>query len=158
MKILQVGIDPARVPEALAAITPFACSAPILMQVQPLPEEAQDEQEFEELAVQVADAIQPTGNQPMRRTALQACLGGHDTFLDQMGDPDPSLRNAMGALSKALRPFSVLASPLDLICTRIKEYFAEGQPGAGGYRGTRYVPTKLGRRVYAILKARGVLR
>lgn len=109
--------------------------------------------EFEALAEQIAGAIRPTAKQPMRKEALYMALFGGETLHDQHGESDPSLRNALGALSKALRPiFKFDASPIDNIAQR-KKYFGN----EGHYLGTKYQPTKLGVRVRDILRAQGAI-
>ena len=154
--IIQFEVAEMHVSAAVGALLPFAASTPLLLASQSLPEEIIEAQEFEERAQKIAEAVRPNGNQPMRKEALEAVLLGHDTFWDQQGTPDPALRNAVGAFSKALKPFSIFTSPLDLICTRVKHYDTTG-PFKGKYLGTRYVRTALGTRVRDILKQKGVL-
>lgn len=150
--IIQVQVAEAQLASAVAAVLPFAIGTPAVFAPQPLPEQVVEAQEFEAKAQAIAQAIRPRSSQPLRQEALRAVLGGHDTYWDQQGAADPTLRNAVGALSKALRPFSFLPSPLDLLCTRQK-HFATQEPGKGSYLGTRYVRTLLGTRVRDILKA-----
>ena len=63
----------------------------------------QGDDELAKLAQKVVDAVRPKPSQPLRREALQKLLSGHDTFSNQTGQADPALRNAMGAISKALK-------------------------------------------------------
>lgn len=156
MAILQVEVDRAKIEAALSAILPFATAEPKLYDQLALPTAVPEADDLDALAHKIADAIRPTGNQAMRSEALRATLIGHDTFHDQAATPDPALRNAVVALSRALRPFSIFDSPLDLICSRHKDYFADG-PCKGRYRGIRYVPTELGQRVRTVLKSSGAL-
>ena len=94
----------------------------------------------------------------MRLETLEFVLNRGDTWLDQNGEPDPALRNATGALSKALRKFAPYEeSPLDILCTRQRHTVPSG-PYKGRYQGTRYIPTKLGMRVKEILQEWGVMR
>lgn len=105
------------------------------------------------LAQQIADTIRPSGKQLMRKKALQMALLGWDTFQDQKGEGDPSLRNTMGALSKALRPFFPHdPSPIERISSRRKIFANEGN-----YLGTRYAPTTLGMCIRDILQRDGVI-
>lgn len=112
-----------------------------------------DDEEFEQTAQKLAKLIRPTARQPMRSEALNAALFGFDTLHDQRGNDDPSLRNALGALSKAMRPmFPNDPSPIDRLATR-RKYFRDD----GRYLGTIYTPTKLGVRVKEILEAMNAL-
>jgi hypothetical protein len=106
---------------------------------------------LDELATKIATAIRPNARQSMRQEALRAALGGWDTFWDQEGTPDPALRNAFGAISKAMRAvFPHDASPIDRIVIRRKRFDKDG-----AYLGTSYHQTQLGLRVRDILKAEG---
>ncbi|MBB5698511.1 hypothetical protein [Sphingomonas yantingensis] len=136
---------------AINAIAPFLIGQPKLFAAQPTPDSQVPEYELKEFAQKIAAHIAPKGNQPARLKALQVVFTGHDTFLNQGGEPDSDLRNAVSALSRSLRVFTASSSPLDILCTRIKEYFLEG-PYKGKYRGTYYRPTKLGEYVYQILQ------
>ena len=144
------------VAEVIDAVTSMSIGKPKLFVSQPLPESPKKAVEFEELAQAIAKAVRPRANQSMRAETLRLVLRGGDTFFDQKGEPDPALRNATGALSKALRKFSMWDSPLDLICERIREVFPKG-PAKGQYQGTRYVPTRLGKRVREILEESGAI-
>src|SRR6185295_13833355 len=106
------------------------------------------------LAAKIVDAVRPTAKQPMRKDALGFALLGGDTFWDQQGEADPSMRNALGALSKAMRAvFPFDASPIDRIARRVKQF----HKADGHYLGTKYFRTALGNRVYEILKAEKIL-
>jgi hypothetical protein len=152
--IIQFQCKEGMIAEAIDAVSSMMIGKPQLFAAQPLPPSPKKLLEFEELAQRVAKAIKPRANQPMRAETLKLVLGGGDTFWNQKGEADPALRNATGALSKALRPFSMWDSPLDLICSRVREVVAKG-PFKGKYQGTRYVPTKLGKRVREILELSG---
>jgi hypothetical protein len=79
---------------------------------------------------------------------LRKLLGGHDTFSDQRGEPDPALRNAMGAISKALKSVFFHDQAVHRLAVPKKTHFPDGS-----YRGTVYVPTPLGELVRELLKA-----
>jgi hypothetical protein len=65
----------------------------------------------------------------------------------------PALRNGLGALSRALRPFAKYrASPIDIIAERVKHFDKDGV-----YLGTRYIPNTLGQLVYDYLKSENAL-
>jgi hypothetical protein len=114
-----------------------------------------NEKAFEERAQAIARKIKSRQSQKMRQEALRYVFNEENTFWAQHGDPDPALRNATGALSKALRSFAPYhESPLDIICERRREVFDKG-PLKGTYQGTQYVLTKLGKRVREILKEIG---
>lgn len=105
------------------------------------------------LAREIAEAIRPKGKQTMRAEALKAAFGNYDSFVDQAGEIDGGMRVALGALSRALRPFARhLASPMDLIAVRERQYL-----DGGGYRGTSYKCTTLGKLVCEELKAMKVI-
>lgn len=142
--------------EAIDALSSIMIGKPQIFAAQPLPTSPKKALEFEELAQRIAKAIMPRANQPMRAETLKLVLTGGNTFWEQKGESDPALRNATGALSKALRRFSTWDSPLDLICTRVREVVPNGAY-KGKYQGTRYVPTKLGKRVRQILEQSGAI-
>ncbi|EJN13541.1 hypothetical protein PMI42_03114 [Bradyrhizobium sp. YR681] len=104
--------------------------------------------ELTELAQSVAAAVRPKPSQPFRKEALRKLLGGHDTFGDQRGEPDPALRNAIGAISKALKSVFFHDQAVHRLAAPKKTYFPDGS-----YRGTVYVVTPLGERVRDLLKA-----
>jgi hypothetical protein len=157
MTTLLIKTQSKAVPEILSAIQAIVPLTEItLLEEEPLPPPAdQAKKDFEELAQRVATKIRPKANQKMRSEANQFVLMGKDTFkvglLDSFAGDDPSLRNALGALSKSLRSiFQWEQSPLDKIARREKHFHKDGS-----YLGTRYVPTKLGIRVREILEANG---
>ncbi|MBY5798973.1 hypothetical protein [Rhizobium leguminosarum] len=132
---------------ALEALAPFVAPENIkLYNAIPLPSDQDDE--FAKLAPQVVDAVRPQPTQPLRKEALLKLLNGHDTFSDQGGEPDPALRNAMGAISKALRSVFAHDHAMRRLAIPKKTYFPDGT-----YRGTVYVVTPLGARVRDLLKA-----
>jgi hypothetical protein len=144
--------DLSKVPSVLGALEPVVPQGTItLYESKPLPQPPSAEDvALEALAKKVADAIRPTAKQPMRIEAIRAALGGWDTFHDQEGEVDPALRNALGALSKAMKQvFPNDSSPIERIATRKR--FSD----KGGYLGTRYHATPLGVRVRKILEADG---
>lgn len=154
---MMIQIRPAKgaVDPILKAISSLVAEGQVeLFEVQELPKPTDEEDsELESTALEIAKLIRPTARQPMRAEALQVVLGGWDTFWDQKGEPDPSLRNALGAVSKAMRPiFPFESSPIDRLATRRKHFGDHG-----GYLGTIYTPTKLGKRVKEILEAEKAL-
>ena len=153
--IIMIRADGNAVDAILRAVRPLVAEdrieffAPAVM-----PGLADEEKKIESLAQEIANAIRPTAKQPMRPEALRVALKGWDTFWDQKGEADPALRNALGALSKAMRPiFPYDASPIDRLATRTKKF----DDKTGHYLGTVYRPTALGNRVREILEAEGSL-
>ncbi|WOF43182.1 hypothetical protein KNJ79_19000 [Sphingopyxis indica] len=143
--------------DLLEAVKTLAHGAPRVFTQQEVPKLPSAEKEFEDRAYAIAKAIKPRPSQPMRREALRMALCNGDTWFDQKGEPDPAMRNATGALSKALRPFAPWEeSPLEILCRRQREVVAKG-PYKGKYQGTRYLPTSLGKRVREILNEWGVI-
>jgi hypothetical protein len=148
MITLNIEIAEQHLKAALGALAPFAPPESIkLYQQIPCPggENDQEEHQFAQI---VAKAIRPQPNQPMRKEALQKLLGGHDTFTDQKGEPDPALRNAMGAISKALKSVFSHDKAIQRLAIPKKTYFDDGH-----YMGTIYLLTPLGAKVRDILKA-----
>lgn len=155
--IIQVECDEGKVVEILEAIKSLGKN-PKIFSTAPLPKLPSAQKEFEARAQSIAKAIKPRPNQTMRLETLEFVLNGGDTWRDQKGESDPALRNATGALSKALRRFAPYSeSPLEILCDRRRETIAKG-PFKGRYQGTRYVPTMLGKRVREILQEWGILR
>lgn len=133
--------------QALASLVPEKSIQ--LLESKLLPKATLNQVAVDALAEAIVERVQPTARQPMRREALRAALTGWDTFIDQNGAADPNLRNAFGALSKALKPlFPGEASPIDRLVVRRKRF----NPKDGRYLGTVYEPTPLGLAVKAILK------
>lgn len=156
MNTIQLTLDPSAVPNVLKALAPFVPTSNIqLFTALPLPaEEEKPDATQLALAKQVADLLRPTANQLMRLQALRAIFGGYDTFVDEKGEANPSMRNAIGAASKSLRPlFKYDASPLERLVRRRKHYEA----GTTNYLGTRYEMTALGLLVRRILMDEGVI-
>ncbi len=154
---MMIQIRPANgaVDPILKAISSLVAEGQVeLFELQELPKPTNEEdQELESTAQKIAKLIRPTARQPMRGEALKVALVGWDTFMDQKGEADPSLRNALGAVSKAMRPiFPYDSSPIDRLATRRKRF-----DDHGGYLGTVYTPTKLGIRVKEILEAENAL-
>lgn len=153
MSVMILEIDDptqmAAVQKAVAQILPPA-SIKVFQELQPdAPSAAANP--LDELAAKIAVAVRPNARQSMRQEALRAALGGWDTFWDQKGTPDPALRNAFGAISKAMRSvFPHDASPIDRIVVRRKRFDKDGT-----YLGTSYQQTQLGLRVRDILKVEG---
>lgn len=157
MVMIQFECEAEQVPEVLEALKSRARN-PRIFSPQKLPELPSAKREFEARAQAIAKRIKPRPNQAMRQETLEFLLSGGNTWLDQQGEPDPALRNATGALSKALRPFAPFEeSPLEILCERRRETVPSG-PYKGRYQGTRYVPTRLGKRVREILQESGILR
>jgi hypothetical protein len=133
---------------ALDALSPFVPPESIkLFAALPLPP-AQNDDELKELAKTVVAAVRPKPTQPLRKEALQKLLRGHDTFFDQQGEPDPALRNAMGAISKALKSVFFHDQAVQRLAVPKKTHFSDGK-----YRGTVYVVTPLGALVRDLLRA-----
>lgn len=83
---------------------------------------------------------------------LSGLLHGDDSWSMSRGDSKFSIRPETIALSRRLKPiFPYLASPIDALVVRQREYFAEG-----GYKGIRYIPTPLGAAVREALKAENI--
>lgn len=157
MAIIQIECDDEKVVDVLEAIKKLGTN-PKVFAPRPLPKLPSAALEFETLAQAIAKIVRPRPNQPMRREALEFVLNGGSTWSDQKGEPDPALRNATGALSKALRRFDRWAdSPLEILCERRREVVPSG-PYKGQYQGTTYIPNKLGKRVREILQEWGELR
>jgi len=152
MKYLTVQVPDDTLTSILQALTPLVPPNAIqLFEPLPISKEPEDDG-LGKLALQVLEIVRPKPSQPMRKEALQKLLNRHDTFWDQGGEPDPALRNAMGALSKALRA----VFPHDQAIRRLavpKKTFMDN----GAYQGTAYVITPLGKRVRDLLKAEGIL-
>jgi hypothetical protein len=157
MKLIQFECDDVKVVDALEALKGIGRNAK-LFSSNPLPNLPSTRKEFEARALAIAEAIKPRANQRMRLEALEIVLNGRDTWFDQSGEPDLALRNATGALSKALRRFAPWTdSPLEILCERRRMMVPDG-PQKGRYQGTRYIPTRLGHRVREILRERGIMR
>jgi hypothetical protein len=155
--LIQIECDTDKVVAILEATKSFARTAKLFSQA-PLPDLPSERAKFEERALAIAKWIRPRPNQAMRLETLEFVLNGGDTWLDQHGEADPALRNATGALSKALRRFAPFEeSPLEILCERRRQTIGSG-PYKGRYQGTRYVPTRLGKRVREILQEWGVLK
>ena len=108
----------------------------------------QGEDELTKLAQKVVEAVRPKPTQPLRKEALRKLLSGHDTFANQGGEADPALRNAMGAISKALKSVFAHDHAMRRLAVPKKTHFPDGS-----YRGTIYSITPLGARVRDLLKA-----
>jgi hypothetical protein len=157
MVTVQFDIAEEKLGDALDAVRRFMPANLRIFTTQPIPHSPMREAELQQLAHKIALAIAPRPEQRARREALRLILEGGDTFLSQQGGPDPALRNATGAISKSLRRFDpYAASPLDLLCERRREVYVRG-PGKGNYKGMRYIPTALGRRVLQKLRELGKL-
>lgn len=156
MAIVQFECRDDDVSDAVDAVSALVIGRPRIFTPQPSPTSPKKAGELEATAQAIAKVVRPRANQSMRLEILKLVLKGGDTWFDQNGEPDPGLRNATGALSKALRPFSTWDSPLDLICTRKREVVHDGAY-KGRYQGTRYIPTQLGGRVKQILEEQGVI-
>lgn len=155
MQMIQLSLEPAAVPHVLKAVAPFVTPENIQLfsSVEPPKPEGPDPGQLA-LAKQIADLLRPTGNQSMRLAALGAIFGGYDTFFDEHGEANPSMRNAIGAASKSLRPlFKYEDSPLERLVRRRKHY----EPGTTNYLGTRYELTALGLLVRKVLMDEGVI-
>ena len=136
----------------LQALTPFVPLDSIsLFEAVPTPED-EDHSALHQLALKVVDVVRPKPNQSMRLEALRALLGGHDTWWKQGGESDPALRNAIGAVSKALKIMFDHDHPVRRLAVPKKIYFPDGE-----YKGTTYLITSLGQCVRGILESEGVL-
>ena len=133
---------------ALNALATFVTPQGIkLYSAVPLPA-GDNDVELTKLAQKVVEAIRPQPTQPLRKEALQKLMSGHDTFSNQGGEPDAALRNAMGAISKALKSVFPHDQAVRRLAVPKKTHFPNG-----AYRGTVYVLTPLGARVRDLLKA-----
>ncbi len=155
MKVVLFEISDDKLVDALDALRPLSPGKLRVMEDRPVPPSPARELELEQLAAKIAKAIAPRPDQHARRDALRLVLGGGDTFNAGEGEADPALRNATGALSRALRRFDPFAeSPIELLCERRREIFTKGEH-KGTYKGMRYIPTRLGGIVHRILKQQG---
>lgn len=152
MTLLIVHIQKTAIPKLLQALMPLVPPEAISLYEEIPISEKKDDVAPNQLVLEVVAAIRPKGNQTMRVEVLRAIFGGHDTFLDQGGKPDPALRNGVGALSKALKAVFNHGQPLRRLVVPKKNYF----PG-GAYKGTTYQLTALGEQVRDRLKVEGVL-
>ena len=133
---------------ALKALAPFVAPEHLkLFNPIALPNDQSDD-EINQLAQKVVEAVRPKPTQPLRKEALQKLLSGHDTFTNQGGEADPALRNAMGAISKALRSVFAHDHAMRRLAIPKKAHFPDG-----AYRGTVYILTPLGARVRDLLEA-----
>ncbi|MCW2084349.1 hypothetical protein ABIE85_008364 [Bradyrhizobium diazoefficiens] len=95
----------------------------------------------------VAQVVKVVRDAPQRHV-LQSLLYGDDTWRMSRGDAN-SIRPETIALSRRLKAvFPHLASPIDALVVRQREYFKEG-----GYKGIRYIPTPLAVAVREALKS-----
>ncbi len=148
MTMLLAEIPDQSVKGVLDALAPFIAPESIkLFDPVPLPP-VQNDDDLTQLAQSVVAAVRPKPTQPLRKEALRKLLGGHDTFSDQRGEPDPALRNAMGAISKALKSVFFHDQAVHRLAVPKKTHFPDGT-----YRGTVYVVTPLGALVRDLLKA-----
>lgn len=152
MITIMFDVQDSNATSALSAINPFAVGKIRTCTEYVLPTPSAKNINLNHLAREIAEKIKPSGKQTMRLEALDAALNGYDSFEDQQGEKNDSMRVALGALSKALRPFSNSSSPIELIADRTKRYSQEGT-----YLGTKYTPTDLGKRIHQILVDEGVL-
>ena len=141
-------------PDVIAALKPFLTSSvQTFVQYEPTtPDSLVDDIDVDEdLAQAIAEKIKPSAKQPMRKEVLKNVLWHWDSFLSTGGEGDTSMRGAIGSLSKSLKSLAPLMThPVELICTRERQFEANGQ-----YRGTVYEPTRLGLRVREILIKHG---
>ena len=150
-KMVQFECEETKLTDALDRLRELGVGRLTVYAAEALPASPMLAKQFETRAQAIAKAIQPRQGQDLRRETLQLVLSGSDTFFGQHGEPDPALRNATGALSKALRRFAPYdESPLDILVRRTREVWTDA-PLKGQYRGTRYTPTNLGVRVREIL-------
>lgn len=153
--LISVRVPETSVLEAIAAIQPFAISTvEALVSYEPQPKSETLIDVDENLAQAIAERISPSTKQTMRREVLQSVLWHWDSFLDTQGEGDPSMRVALGSLSKSLKQLApYMSSPIEMICTRERRFFPDGK-----YQGTVYNPTKLGERVREILIEQGKIK
>ncbi|MBY5517840.1 hypothetical protein [Rhizobium leguminosarum] len=150
MMLLTIKFAPSSLAAVLKAIEAVVPSSQIeVYEPAPIPKAPTDDG-LDELAKKVVVAIRPKPTQPMRREALQKLARGHDTFFDQGGVPDAALRNAMGAISKALRSVFEHDQAIRRLAIPRKTFMADKS-----YQGTVYDVTPLGARVFELLKAEG---
>ena len=103
MMLLAIKIAPSSLAAVLEAIQTLVPSNQIELYESVPPPKGPADDGLEELAKRAVAVLRPKPTQPMRREALQKLAQGHDTFFHQGGEPDAALRNAMAAISKALR-------------------------------------------------------
>lgn len=159
--LLIAKIEPQNADAIASALAPFIAPGDLQMYAEvpcavtpAAPTPALPNDDTAEVAREIAEAIAPRDSQPMRREALEAALGGYNSFWDSKGVADPSLRNGFVAISKAMRPlFPGHASPIDMLARREKLY----EPVTRRYLGTVYRITPLGRAVKAELIEMGAL-
>lgn len=152
MLFLTANVPESAIKAVLHALTPFVPPNDIsLFKAVPTPEN-KDDSALHQLAIKVVQMVRPKPNQSMRPKALNALLGGHDTFWNQHGEADPALRNAIGAVSKALKMMFDHDHPVQRLAVPKKNYFPDGT-----YKGTTYLITPLGKYVRQILESEGVL-
>jgi hypothetical protein len=149
-------MSPANRAAVEAAVSPFTKGPVLILEEVPPLEPPNENFVDEELAQRIAEAIRPSTKQPMREEVLRAIEKGFDSNVDQGGERDDHMRTGLGALSKALRPFTFRASPIELIAHRTRRVIQQG-PYKGRYESTVYRLTPLGKRVFEILKAKGAL-
>jgi hypothetical protein len=147
MIMFLVEISDQSVKGVLDALAPFVSPSNIKL-FDPVPLPPVQDDELVQLAQAVVVAVRPKPSQPLRKEALRKLLGGHDTFSDQRGEPDPALRNAIGAISKALKSVFFHDQAVHRLAVPRKTHFPDGS-----YRGTVYDLTPLGELVRELLKA-----
>ena len=154
MFTLIVEISDENLKSALIGLSPLVALKGIkLYGAVELPNVQNDADELTKIAQKIVEAVRPQPKQYLRKEALQKVLRGHDTFMDQRGESDPVLRNAVGAISKALKVvFPNEKGAVRRLAVPKKTFFADGS-----YRGTEYVVTPLGDRVRDLLKAEGAI-
>jgi hypothetical protein len=154
MLFLTAHVPESAIKAVLQALTAFVPPNGISLfkLVVPTPDDEEDSA-LHQLALKVANVVRPKPNQSMRVEALRALLSGHyDTWWNQGGESDPALRNAIGAISKALKAVFDHDHPVKRLAVPKKNYFPSGE-----YKGTTYLVTPLGERVRHLLVAEGVL-
>lgn len=150
MKMVIAHVADEKVPGAVKALQLHAAAENI--QVYEAISVAVDNQ-LEEDARRATDAVRPMPNQHLRRELLRKLLSGrYDTFMDQQGEADHVVRTGFGAISKALKEHFHIEHAIELLATRKKTKFDDG-----GYRGTVYTTTALGKRVRELLEAEGAI-
>ena len=96
----------------------------------------------------------PNGSSWKKGTYLHSLLIGGDTWEMSQGDAARTPRPEAIAFSRYMKKkglFSGPEKPAEHLSTHNRVYFEEH----GGYKGIEYVPTKLGKAVYSILKENG---
>lgn len=150
--IIQIEIQPSLVKavvNALRALVPISNIR--VFEPVDIPAEEDVDPAMEALALRVADATERFAKRGHDWEAVRQRLTGVDTGIDQEGESDSWVRNAMARWSKAVKPvLPGYSPPLEALAHGTKSFFQNGS-----YKGTKYQVTRLGLEVAKILRQRG---